>query len=115
VQAARKLRGLGQEIMEGMKVSWIVTDGKSSPQKVEPYVSGLPFTAEPDWEYYARRLAQTLSYVTEVYGWDEKALVTGKQAAKQMSLSQEDFNGESKKKKPEVKKTDKSLKIEDFF
>ena len=115
VQAAQKLRKMGQEVVPGMKVSWIVTDGKSSPQQVEPYVSGIEFTVKPDWEYYARRLAQTLSYVTEVYGWDEKALLTGKQAAKQMSLSHEDFNGGGKKEKHEVKKTDKSLKIEDFF
>jgi DNA polymerase I len=115
VQAAQKLRKMGQEVVSGMKVSWIVTDGKSSPQQVEPYVSGIQFNVKPDWEYYARRLAQTLSYVTEVYGWDEKALLTGKQAAKQTSLLHEEFNGESKKEKPEVKRTDKSLKVEDFF
>ncbi len=114
VQAAQKLRKMGQEVVAGMKVSWMVTDGKSSPQQVEPYVSGLPFTAKPDWEYYARRLAQTLSYVTEVYGWDEKALLSGKQAAKQSSIFHEEFKG-GKKDKPVVRKTDKPLKLEDFY
>jgi len=113
VQAAQKLRKMGQEVVAGMKVSWIVTDGKASPQQVEPYVSGIEFTAKPDWEYYARRLAQTLSYVTEVYGWDERALLSGKQAAKQTSIFHEGY--EERKPKPEVKKTDKPLKLEDFF
>ncbi len=113
VQAAKKLREMGQEVFPGMKVSWIVTDGKASPQQVEPYVSGLPFSAKPDWHYYARRLAQTLSYVTEVYNWDEKALLSGKQAAKQAKILSEGF--EARKSKPKVKKTDKPLKLEDFF
>ena len=108
--AAKKLRELGQEVIEGMKVSWIVTNGKSSPQQVEPYISGRDFAHTPDWEYYARRLAQTLSYVTEVFGWDEKALLSGK---KQASILHEDFEG--KKEKKELKKTDKPLKLEDFF
>ena len=115
VQAAKKLRDMGQEVVEGMKVSWIVTDGKSSPQQVEPYVSGLQFTADPDYEYYARRLAQTLSYVTEVYGWDEKSLLSGKQAAKQASLFRDDYEEDNKKDKAQAKKTDRPLKIEDFF
>src|SRR2546425_132837 len=78
VIAARKLEQMGEEFMPGMKVSWIVTDHKESPMQVEPYLSGAKFEKRPDWEYYARRVAQTLAYVTEVYGWDEKALLSGK-------------------------------------
>src|SRR2546425_1255677 len=77
VIAARKLEQMGEEFMPGMKVSWIVTDHKESPMQVEPYLSGAKFEKMPDWEYYARRVAQSLAYVTEVYGWDEKALLTG--------------------------------------
>ncbi len=113
VIAARKLEEMGEEFMPGMKVSWIVTDHKKSPMEVEPYLSGRKFEKAPDWEYYGRRIAQTLAYVTEVYGWDEKALFTGTQPAQQKSLFSEDF-GEA----PGVERTrkvEKKLTLEDFF
>src|SRR3990170_801938 len=93
VIAARKLEEMGEEFMPGMKVSWIVTDSKRSPMEVEPYVSGRPFEKRPDWEYYARRVAQTLAYITEAYGWDEKALFTGTLPAQQTSLFGDAFAG----------------------
>jgi len=114
VIAARKLEEMGEEFMPGMKVSWIVTDSKKSPMEVEPYVSGRPFDKRPDWEYYARRVAQTLAYITEVYGWDEKALFTGTQPAQQKSLFSEDFEGETSSE-PGSRKADKKLTLEDFF
>ncbi|MEK6852238.1 MAG: DNA polymerase II, partial [Candidatus Thermoplasmatota archaeon] len=113
VIAARKLREMGEEVMPGMKVSWIVTDHKKSPMEVEPYLSGRKFERAPDWEYYARRVAQTLAYVTEVYGWDEKALFTGTQPAKQKSLFSEDFGVVAEE--PGPRKTEKKLTLEDFF
>lgn len=85
VAAARKLTALGYEFVPGMKVSWIVTDGDKTPQQVEPYIDGRPFRATPDWKYYARRLAVSLARVTEVFGLDERALVTG---TKQAGLDQ---------------------------
>ena len=115
VIAARKLEEMGEEFMPGMKVSWIVTDHKKSPMEVEPYLSGRKFEKEPDWEYYARRVAQTLSYVTEVYGWDEKALFTGTQPAKQKDLFSEDFHGETSSDQEGPRRTDKKLTLEDFF
>ena len=114
VIAARKLRELGEEVTPGMKVSWIVTDHRRSPMEVEPYLSGRKFEREPDWEYYARRVAQTLAYVTEVYGWDEKALFTGTQPAKQKSLFSEDF-GDASVEPAGPRKTEKKLTLEDFF
>ena len=81
VQAAKKLIEKGYEFIPGMKVSWIVTDGNSAPQKVEPYISGVPFTAKPDYRYYAERLAQMASRITEVFGWSEKDLMLGSQQA----------------------------------
>ncbi|HKW43765.1 MAG TPA: DNA polymerase domain-containing protein, partial [Thermoplasmata archaeon] len=113
VIAARKLEEMGEEFMPGMKVSWIVTDSRKSPMEVEPYVSGRAFEKRPDWEYYARRVAQTLAYVTEVYGWDEKALFTGTQPAQQKSLFSDDFEGETSE--PGSRKADKKLTLEDFF
>src|SRR5437899_3739267 len=95
VIAARKLEQMGEEFMPGMKVSWIVTDHKKSPMEVEPYLSGAKFEKMPDWEYYARRVAQTLAYVTEVYGWDEKALLTGRRSQQKKSLFSEEFDGEA--------------------
>ena len=114
VIAARKLEEMGEEFMPGMKVSWIVTDSKRSPMEVEPYVSGRPFDKRPDWEYYARRVAQTLAYITEVYGWDEKALFTGTQPAQQKSLDSEDFS-QTELPAEGPRKTDKKLTLEDYM
>ncbi len=114
VIAARKLNEMGEEFIPGMKVSWIVTDSKKSPMEVEPYVSGRLFEKRPDWEYYARRVAQTLAYITEVYGWDEKALFSGMQPAQQKSLFSEDFNVNAATEGG-PRKTEKKLTLEDFF
>ena len=114
VIAARKLEEMGEEFMPGMKVSWIVTDSKKSPMEVEPYVSGRPFDQRPDWEYYARRVAQTLAYITEVYGWDEKALFTGTQPAQQKSLDSGDFaRHEAPSEGP--RRAEKKMTLEDYF
>ena len=113
IRAAKKLVDMGEEFTSGMKVSWIVTDSAKSPMDVEPYISGQEFIKAPDWAYYARRVAQTLAYVTEVFGWDEKALLTGKRSPAQRSLSSADFNAEPGEDGP--RKTEKNLKIEDFF
>lgn len=92
VQAAKKMQELGYEFIPGMKVSWIVVNDRKSPQEVEPYISGRVFTKKPDYEYYARRLAETLSRITEVFELDQNALITGK---KQTTL----FDNEKKKTK----------------
>jgi DNA polymerase, archaea type len=73
----RRLREEGYDVIPGMRVAWIVTDSRKSPQEVEPWVEGRPFTMEPDWEYYADRVAQTLARVTEVFDWDAAALLRG--------------------------------------
>ena len=81
VQAARKMIELGYDFIPGMKVSWIVTDSKSAPMKVEPYISGSQFTAKPDYRYYAERLAKMAGTITDVLGWSEKDLMMGSQQA----------------------------------
>jgi DNA polymerase, archaea type len=73
----RKLREEGYDVIPGMKVAWVVTDSRKSPQQIEPWVEGRAFTAEPDWEYYADRVAQTLARVTEVFDWDAASLLRG--------------------------------------
>lgn len=65
VRVAKKLKERGETFVPGMKVSWIVTDSKKSPQAVEPYIDGTPFEFKPDWAYYARRLEDTLNRVLE--------------------------------------------------
>ena len=112
VLAARKLKELGYEVVPGMKVSWIVVDARKSPMHVEPWMSGRVFEFKADWEYYARRVAQTLAYVTEVYGWDERALLMG---TVQADLFHEGFEAEDKPKKIELQKTKKELTLEDFL
>ena len=115
VIAARKLGEMGEEFVPGMKVSWVVTDHKKSPMEVEPYLSGRAFERSPDWEYYARRIAQTLAYITEVYGWDEKALFTCTQPAKQKSLFSDDFTNGEGGSASGPRRTEKKLTLEDFF
>ncbi len=73
----KRLREEGYDVIPGMKVAWIVTNSRKSPQEIEPWVEGRPFTGEPDWEYYADRVAQTLARVTEVFDWDAAALLRG--------------------------------------
>jgi DNA polymerase I len=111
VQAARKMVERGYEFIPGMKVSWIVTDGSSTPQKVEPYVSGTPFVGRPDYRYYAERIAQTASRITEVFGWTEKDLMTGNQQADLFSFAPKDRGNRPKKTAPSKKKTT----LDDFF
>ncbi len=73
----RQLRSEGYDVVPGMRVAWIVTDSRKGPQEIEPWIEGRPFTKQPDWEYYAERLAQTLARVTEVFGWDAESLLRG--------------------------------------
>ncbi len=113
VQAARKMEKLGYKFTPGMKVSWVVTGGKSSPQKVEPWLPDGGLKGEPDLDYYARRIASTLSRVTEVFGWDKKGLMAGN---KQSNLLSDMFNdnGEKEDKKKKDKKTVKKMTLHDF-
>lgn len=113
VRVARKLKELGYEVMPGMKVSWIVTNGKASPNDFEPWIEGRPFSGKPDYKYYATRLAATISRVTDSFGWDEKSLTSG---AQQASLRDNDFEIKREAKKAaQPKKTDKKLKLDDFM
>jgi len=73
----KQLQREGYDVIPGMKVAWIVTNSRESPQAIEPWVEGRVFTKEPDWEYYAERVAQTLARVTEVFDWDAAALLRG--------------------------------------
>ncbi|MGP6239230.1 DNA-directed DNA polymerase [Cuniculiplasma sp. SKW4] len=68
VRAARKLQERGERFIPGMKVSWIVTDSSRTPQEVEPYIDGEEFKYEPDWNYYARRVEETVNRVLESLG-----------------------------------------------
>jgi len=76
VLVSRKLVEMGQEFTPGMKVSWIVTNSRKTPQEAEPYIDGRLFDHEPDWAYYAERLAKSLARITELWDWDAKALLS---------------------------------------
>ena len=65
VRVAKMLMERGETFIPGMKVSWIVTNSRKTPQEVEPYIDGVPFQGKPDWEYYARRVEETLDRVLE--------------------------------------------------
>lgn len=116
VQAAKKMVQKGYDFIPGMKVSWIVTNSDVTPQEVEPYISGAEFEGVPDYKYYAERLAQTASRITEVFGWNEKDLMMGSQ---QSTL----FDGSFGSDRPEKKKKEtappvsnhKRPSLDDFF
>ena len=113
VQAAKKLIEMGYEFIPGMKVSWIVTDSKKTPQTVEPYISGVPFKGTPDYRYYAERIAQTASRITDVFGWSEKDLMVGSQQA---TLFGGDFGPGNGKKGSDPKPSGPRMtKLSDFF
>jgi DNA polymerase I len=73
-----------------MKTPFIITNGSTQPQKAEPIIEGIEFTAKPDYKYYAERLAMALARITEAFGCDERALLQGNS---QRSL---EFFGEEK-------------------
>ncbi len=114
VQAAKKMKDLGYKFTPGMKVSWIVTDARQTPQKVEPWLSDHELEKEPDWKYYAERIAKTLSRVTEVFGWDKEALLAGN---KQSDLFSDDFhdgeNGDIDKDYKENTSEDEKIETKD--
>ena len=138
VQAARKYKLAGEEFVPGMKVSYVVVEspGKNR-QEVEPYFTGRPFEHKVDFTYYSRRVAASLARVTEVFDWDEAALLRGNRVTQQdlftSDFSKRDRDDEriaqarkegihhplSKKEQepvtPKPKVTDKKLSLDDFF
>ncbi len=113
VRVARKLKEMGYEVMPGMKVSWVVTNGKASPNEFEPWIEGREFTAKPDCNYYATRIASTISRVTDAFGWDSRSLLTG---AQQQTLTGGKVRSQ---REPRVAskptRTDKKLSLDDFM
>jgi DNA polymerase I len=114
VRVARMLKEMGYEVMPGMKVSWIVTNGKASPNEVEPWIEGREFTAKPDSNYYATRIAATISRVTDAFGWDSRSLLTG---AQQQTLTKSSYGGarDSVKVVAKPKRTENKLSLDDFM
>ena len=114
IQAAKKLMAMGYEFIPGMKVSWIVTDSSRTPQVVEPYISGKEFTARPDYKYYAERISQTASRITEVFGWTEKDLMSGLQQATLFDGGFDDGD-DDRPDLPKPKPKAHNAKLSDFF
>jgi len=75
----KQLLAEGFDVIPGMKVAWVVTNARKTPQEIEPWVEGRKFPADlrPDYSYYAERVAQTLARVTEVFGWNAADLLKG--------------------------------------
>ncbi|MCK4757662.1 MAG: DNA polymerase II [Thermoplasmata archaeon] len=118
VQTAKKIMEMGYEFVPGMKVSWVVVNGKKSPIEAEPYIDGKEFTHEPDYYYYARRMAMTLARITDVFGWDMNSLMSGSQQKTLFSDGFGDGGGgdpAQKKESVKIKKTDKKLTLDDFL
>jgi DNA polymerase I len=139
VRAAKKLREMGEEFVPGMKVSYVIVEaaGKGR-QEVEPWLTGRPFEHPVDYEYYARRVAASLARVTEVFDWDEAALLRGTRVtqhdlfssdfekgpaldedkvreAREMGIQHPLSKKEAEPVRPKPKVTKKDLKLDDFF
>ncbi|HLH85873.1 MAG TPA: DNA polymerase domain-containing protein [Thermoplasmataceae archaeon] len=102
VRVAKKLMERGETFIPGMKVSWIVTNSKKTPQEVEPYIDGAPFEFTPDWDYYARRIEETLDRVLEGIADDYREAME-----KQTNLT--NFTSESPEPKKQPEKAQKNL------
>ena len=75
VQAAKKLMPWGMIFIPGMKISWIVTDGKSTPNGGTLH-HGVEFTAKPDYRYYAERCPRPHP-ASQSVRMEEKDLIRG--------------------------------------
>jgi DNA polymerase I len=113
------MAAMGYEFIPGMKVSWIVTDSSKAPQTVEPYISGAEFKGRPDYKYYAERLANMASRITEVFGWNEKDLMLGSQQA---TLFDSEFHtapmpsaAKDETPRPPNRPASKKTSLKDFF
>ena len=80
MQAYDKYMKTGRPFVSGMKVAFIVTDADRTPMEVEPYYPDMS-PPPPDYGYYAERVATSLARITEVFGWDARALRVGHQQA----------------------------------
>ncbi len=72
LQAYKKYIETGRPFVSGMKISFIVTNANVSPMVVEPYIPEEE-CPKPDYNYYADRIAKSLSRITDVFDWDDIA------------------------------------------
>ncbi|KAA8923150.1 DNA-directed DNA polymerase [Thermoplasma sp.] len=107
IRAAKKLIEMGETFVPGMKVSWIVTNAKRTPQEVEPYIYGRELSAKPDWDYYARRLSETLGRVIDVFRSDL--------GQEHKTARLDSFEPSTDEKKPKEKETPKNSTLDSFF
>ncbi|WP_297218179.1 DNA-directed DNA polymerase [Thermoplasma sp.] len=107
IRAAKKLIEMGETFVPGMKVSWIVTNGKRTPQEVEPYIYGRELKSKPDWDYYARRLSETLGRVIDVFKSELG------QSQKMSSL--ESFAASTDERKTQPSEKPKNSTLDSFF
>ena len=77
VRAAKQRIAAGLGFTPGMKVGWIVTNGKTSPMTVQAWMVDELEVEPPEYdpEFYAKRLATALGRVTEAFGWNNKKLL----------------------------------------
>lgn len=79
VQATKKAQERGVIVSPGMKVSWIVVDSNTTPQRVEPFIDGMPFNYTPDYTYYRDRLLDSFLRILDVFGFGADDLSESRQ------------------------------------
>jgi len=88
VRAAKKRMERNLPFTPGMKVGYIVTNGKVSPMEVEPWDEGQENggIVKYDGDFYAERLATALGRITEAFEWSSKELLAGNRQANLFSF-----------------------------
>nr|AIF20242.1 DNA-directed DNA polymerase (DPA, polB1) [uncultured marine group II/III euryarchaeote KM3_88_H06] len=83
VRAAKQRIEAGLNFTPGMKVGWLVTNGKNSPMTVQAWLEGETGVEQTEYdpEFYAKRIATALGRITEAFGWSKDDLLKGNRQA----------------------------------
>ena len=83
VRAAKQRIAAGLNFTPGMKVGWLVTDGKKSPMTIEAWLQEETGVEQTDYdpEFYAKRIATALGRISEAFGWSADDLLKGNRQA----------------------------------
>ena len=83
VRAAKQRIAAGLNFTPGMKVGWLVTNGKKSPMTIEAWLQEETGVEQTDYdpEFYAKRIATALGRISEAFGWSADDLLKGNRQA----------------------------------
>jgi DNA polymerase I len=88
VRAAKQRIEAGLNFTPGMKVGWLVTNGKTSPMTISAWLEDETGTVQTEYdpEFYVNRIATALGRITEAFGWNKDDLLKGNRQANLFSF-----------------------------